>query len=489
MDIVKTAKNKFADILSRIDGLKSLIMDDDTMIMINMICGKKELTDKEIFLFEEISKLSSNKYQHVSAIFFVKPTKENTDKITAELQKPRYSQYHLLFTHKVADERLRKMAYADDYQRVVNVSEIHINYYLTSPYSFHFSMDKYNQENATLCLASFLTSNNIKASIRYQKNSPVASKLALSINKIHNQNETTDTLLIIDRNEDFVTPLLAPWLYQSMIHEYLGIKGNTVILPELKDKQKVKLTDDDEFFLKNKHGDYGKLCDELAISMKKYQVDIDASKKVTEMKDMKDIKKLIYDIPKLNKTYSELTQHFAITDKFNKVIKDRDLYTLSELQQNIVCGTDKNKVSNEIMKFIEDHKVTDPKENKDLMKHDIIRLICLFALKYETEKVFIDAIKVILKTKYGIESTLIDKYITLGQKTLRSKSNELFSKNMLDTINDIVKNEQRSVHQQFVPYVSKIYNQLSMNMLSKEDYPYISEPKTCLLYTSPSPRD
>lgn len=38
-------------------------------------------------------------------------------------------------------------------------------------------------------------------------------------------------LLLIDRKEDPVTPLLMQWTYQAMVHELLGIHANRVNLP------------------------------------------------------------------------------------------------------------------------------------------------------------------------------------------------------------------------------------------------------------------
>jgi hypothetical protein len=35
-------------------------------------------------------------------------------------------------------------------------------------------------------------------------------------------------LLLVDRREDPVTPLLMQWTYQAMVHELIGINKNTV---------------------------------------------------------------------------------------------------------------------------------------------------------------------------------------------------------------------------------------------------------------------
>lgn len=42
--------------------------------------------------------------------------------------------------------------------------------------------------------------------------------------------ENSPLLLIIDRRDDPVTPLLNQWTYQAMVHELLGIEDNKVDL-------------------------------------------------------------------------------------------------------------------------------------------------------------------------------------------------------------------------------------------------------------------
>jgi vacuolar protein sorting-associated protein 45 len=44
------------------------------------------------------------------------------------------------------------------------------------------------------------------------------------------KNSSNTVLLILDRREDPITPLLNQWTYQAMIHEILGINNNRVDL-------------------------------------------------------------------------------------------------------------------------------------------------------------------------------------------------------------------------------------------------------------------
>jgi hypothetical protein len=88
--------------------------------------------------------------------------------------------------------------------------------------------------------------------IRYQQGSAMAKKLALEVqNTIHSEGQLfdfrrTDTapiLLVLDRRNDPVTPLLTQWTYQAMVHELIGIHHGRVDMthvPEVKSELKVK---------------------------------------------------------------------------------------------------------------------------------------------------------------------------------------------------------------------------------------------------------
>lgn len=92
---------------------------------------------------------------------------------------------------------------------------------------------------------AMLLSLKKKPLIRYEKNSLVAKKLASEIKYQIGKEEqlfdfgrladTPPVLLILDRRNDPVTPLLSQWTYQAMVHELLGINNGRVDLSEVPD--------------------------------------------------------------------------------------------------------------------------------------------------------------------------------------------------------------------------------------------------------------
>ncbi len=82
------------------------------------------------------------------------------------------------------------------------------------------------------------------------------------------RNQPNCHVLVVDRKEDPVTPLLNQWTYQAMVHELMGIKDNRVDLKhvdKLSDEMKevVLSSEDDHFFRKVMHSNFGDLSLEI----------------------------------------------------------------------------------------------------------------------------------------------------------------------------------------------------------------------------------
>lgn len=108
-------------------------------------------------------------------------------------------------------------------------------------------------ERAVQGITAVLLSLKKKPTIRYEKMSGMAHKLAGEIqHRIHAEEQLFDfrptqippLLLILDRRNDPVTPLLSQWTYQAMVHELLGIQNGRVSLrtvPDIRPELSVRL--------------------------------------------------------------------------------------------------------------------------------------------------------------------------------------------------------------------------------------------------------
>jgi len=97
--------------------------------------------------------------------------------------------------------------------------------------------------------------------IRYQNSSDMAKRLAEKIrevlskesNSFEFRQESNPILLIVDRRDDPITPLLNQWTYQAMVHELLTINNNRVNLSHVKGiskelKEVVLSAEHDDFY-------------------------------------------------------------------------------------------------------------------------------------------------------------------------------------------------------------------------------------------------
>lgn len=113
-------------------------------------------------------------------------------------------------------------------------------------------------------LISVLLSLKLRPVIRFRQGSEMAQQLGkLVYEKITKESTLFEfrvhegapppLLLILDRRDDPVTPLLNQWTYQAMVHELLGIRNNRVDLSGIeaapKDMREVVMSgEQDEFY-------------------------------------------------------------------------------------------------------------------------------------------------------------------------------------------------------------------------------------------------
>lgn len=163
------------------------------------------------------------------------------------------------FSNVVKKSALERLAEADDYEVVRAVQEHFADFQVINPdlmtlelnyprqRIWSTSPDMWNTDllqRSTDGLLALLLSLKKKPLIRYGKNSLLAKKLATEVRYQMTQEEQlfnfrrTDTppiLLVLDRREDPITPLLTQWTYQAMVHELLGIYTGRVNLKDVPD--------------------------------------------------------------------------------------------------------------------------------------------------------------------------------------------------------------------------------------------------------------
>jgi vacuolar protein sorting-associated protein 45 len=162
---------------------------------------------------------------------------------------------------------LERLAEADDHEVVRAIQEYFGDYIVINPDLFSLNLgfpkqriwsynpDQWNPDSlqrTTEGVIALLLSLKKRPLIRYEKNSLLCKKLATEVRYQMTQEDalfdfrkpdTPPILLLVDRRDDPITPLLTQWTYQAMVHELLGIYNGRVDLSDVPDvRQELKVS-------------------------------------------------------------------------------------------------------------------------------------------------------------------------------------------------------------------------------------------------------
>eukprot|EP01083_Nonionella_stella_P275462 935495_1 len=308
MDVYKPLVTYIMKITQSSSSSKVLYLDNETRGIIAQLLSQSQALAEDIFLIHQLGvkipeSVGSSNLSHLCAIIFCRPIHENIEKIICHLQNPKHQSYYIFFSNQLEEHELSRLAQADQYEVVQQVQELFADFYPInndiwsleqSNQSLYFMDEKewtnrneeeFERELHGLC--AFLLAVKKRPLIRWQKSSAIANKLANKIRDIieiekelfgWSEPDLPPLLLICDRKEDPITPLLSQWTYQAMVHELIGLKNSRCKLEKEKSNQlseSVLNPYNDDFFEKNKcitFGDLGanikKLVDKFSKQVK-----------------------------------------------------------------------------------------------------------------------------------------------------------------------------------------------------------------------------
>ena len=238
MDVVLAVQQYVARMTEGVSGMKALLLDRETTAMVSMVISRSQVLEKEVFLFQRIDAQGRGQMLHLKAIVFLRPTRDNIELLAKELMAPLFGEYHLFFSNVLSNDAVRTLAQADTYELVQQVREVFADFYALSPSSFTLALPANTALTTPLAdrardgLFALLLALKKKPVIRYQASSRDAERLAALLSQhMDQQQEVLDfgretvsdappLLLLLDRSDDPVTPLLNQWTYQVCSHPH-----------------------------------------------------------------------------------------------------------------------------------------------------------------------------------------------------------------------------------------------------------------------------
>jgi len=285
MSCIAAVRDYVTRMAKDVSGMKVLVMDAETTGFVSMVYTQTQILQHEVFLIDAIEKARGDKMAHLKAIYFVRPTHENIELLQEEFKDPRYGEYHIFFSNIMRDSMLPKLAEADEHEVVQSVQEFYADFLAINADCVSLGMHSIAHMGSGMMaqptfdrmqsgVVALLLALKKRPLIRYQGRSEMAMRVAESVLATINEEadlfafRKTDVpplLLLLDRRDDPVTPLLNQWTYQAMVHELLGISNNRVDLRDRpgvpKELEQVVLSmEQDPFFATNMYNNYGDLA-------------------------------------------------------------------------------------------------------------------------------------------------------------------------------------------------------------------------------------
>lgn len=380
--------------------MKALLLDANTMKVVSMVYSQTQILEKEVYLVERLGKNKSQQsMNHMKAAIFVQPTEANFELIARELAAGTYKEYHLFFSNVVPADMLARLARLDENDLVQQVQEYYADYMVINEDFFHLSVDNSLQLSSNLrtlesgvvleknvngLLSVLLSLKKIPSQIRYQSSSELARRLSSEVLAAIEKGEPFDyrrqdgvLLLVLDRRDDPVTPLLTQWTYQSMVHELLTLSNNRVdlsgvanISPEL--KEVVLSATQDDFFRRHRYANFGDLGEAVKKMLDEYQK---VSKKNENINSIEDMQNFLERFPDFRSKSINVSKHVAVIGQLSHLTDARQLLQISEVEQEIVCSNDRNTHKTDVLTAIRNTKVRSEEK---------LRMAILYCLRYES---------------------------------------------------------------------------------------------------------
>ncbi|OWT42189.1 hypothetical protein C362_00561 [Cryptococcus neoformans Bt1] len=415
MDVTKAIQTYLFKMINQVPGMKVLLLDSHTTPIVSLVTTQSELLSHEVYLVDRIDNNSREALNHLSCIAFLSPSNSSMEAVKYELTKPRYGNYWLFFSNILSKSQIEEMASVDELEVVKEVQEYFADYLahypshwsLTQaaladggdgppnppiylPLPLHLPPPTLNSHLSTIL--SVLLSLKKRPVIRWERMSQAGRMLAQAVSGEMNQGKyrnlfefrgtqgPSPLLLILDRRNDPVTPLLTQWTYQAMVHELFGITNGRVHLdsetkPELRDL--ILSPASDPFYSENLFSNFGDLGASIASYVSSYQsrnAALTGGKSNNRLETVADMKRFVDEYPEFKRLGGNVSKHVTIVGELSKVVERDGLLEVSEVEQSLASQESHAADLKSVMTLLASSRVPSP--NK-------LRLAILYALRYQ----------------------------------------------------------------------------------------------------------
>lgn len=397
-----------------VGAMKVLILDTATTQIVSAVYSQTEILSQQVYLVRNIQQQAPSSLPNAHAICFLRPT--SLPLLAQELSSnaSSYASYSLYISGPLTNTNttLKTLATADaTHQRLHQVLDYGPDGVPVRDTLWHCPASPMSslaftvaagtaaapahaaayERNVAACL-SLVASLGCNGPIRYAGPSPAAEELAREVAESMDQEPdvfgTAHTarrphqqrwcVLVVDRRQDPVTPLLSQWTYQAMVHELLGLNNHRVVLKKGNNnspqEEVVLSTASDKFFAQHLDANFGDLGQGVQKLVRDYQQQQNAitpqnMQSIEELQSFMDSK-----FPELRSQQHMVNKHVSILDELSHLVDTCHLLDVSALEQGLACHDDHSAHWRELLEKLQSSRI---------QVADKLRLGLLYALRYE----------------------------------------------------------------------------------------------------------
>ncbi|XP_665628.1 Sec1 family [Cryptosporidium hominis TU502] len=349
---------------------KVLIYDKMGQTILSPLMKVGSLRHHGVTLHIQLNTQKSN-IPEVPALYFIKPTEENIDKLCDDLRNLYYESYYVNFISPCTDKLLeyfaKKALETGNANRITKVIDRYLDFVSLSPTKFSLGMDKVYSEffnskttdskiqsiidgivTGLICVLSSLgTIPIIRCSnkqfspsqmIARELDKRVREILRQSNNNILNINSNNrPVLILLDRDIDLSTMINHSWIYQGLIHDVYNLKLNRITIDDPNSGKKVfDLDSNDEFWIKHSGEHFTQVANSVSEMLGEY------NKKLSELNCNNDdssqmatnLAVAIHALPEMTEKKRGIDTHTNIATKLVDEIKKRELDKFFEIEES-----------------------------------------------------------------------------------------------------------------------------------------------------------
>ena len=382
-----------------VPGWKILVVDNTAMRVISSAVGMYDIMERKITLVESLEKTRAP-FKDMSAIYILAPTKESVSRLLMDFEskdKVLYGQGIFVFFLGRMPESVFTQIKQCKYlvKRLKGLSEINLNFLSKEERAFQLEVPNafksfYLRNGASPIeldvaekLVTVCATLNEYPYIRYRQSSGACSSLAslfhLKMDEFVSQNpdwwyhgsgksgkkhaeRDRSTLLLLDRANDCLTPLMHDFTYQPMVHDLLTMEGDKITYdaesaedPNIKEPKDVLLNEKDKLWVELRGKHIAKVIEVLSARINEVvnssTVNAFSGKSGGNM-SLSQMASALKELPEYREIMQKLSQHMHLShecmDKFNRT----GLMDLSEVEQTLATGKDEDGRSPKLTEMI-----------------------------------------------------------------------------------------------------------------------------------------